>query len=257
MTEIIGFMKENWLDIAMVIVGSFALLIYVLQNRKKEIDSASLVILQIDELQDRVQEISGYIVDGQLNETAFYESLPLMETNYWDKSKHYFVGKMDAKSFNTINCFYEYISAIQEQQLLMKNLQKNFFFLTQNVLATNEANFIVSAMNNSSTINVHQVGSALINSMPAEISDENKKVLNAFIQQMAESNQNFDVNLFWSFFHQYQNKFVTAINGKALTSYTPVQIKISLEKILKKYTMLEVSGSSGYNMLKKISKRKF
>ena len=75
----VKFISENWANILLIIVGSFALATYILQERKKKIDAASLIVLQIDEFQERLREISTFIVDGQLNETAFYESLPLME----------------------------------------------------------------------------------------------------------------------------------------------------------------------------------
>lgn len=86
--------------------------------------------MQIDEIQERLRVISGYIVEGKLNGTAFYESLPLMTENYWNKYKHYFVHDMDATSFASLNHLYNYISEIQEQQLLMKGFQKNGFYVT-------------------------------------------------------------------------------------------------------------------------------
>ena len=45
------------------------------------------------------------------------------------------------------------------------------------------------------------------------------------------------------------------INKGVLTSY--IQIKISLEKILKEYSMLGIVGTEGYQMLKNFSKKKF
>ena len=66
------FIKDNWANILLIIVGSFTLATYILQERKKKIDAASLIVLQIDEFQERLREISTFIVDGQLNETAFY-----------------------------------------------------------------------------------------------------------------------------------------------------------------------------------------
>lgn len=119
------FIKDNWANILLIIVGSFALATYILQERKKKIDAASLIVLQIDEFQERLREISTFIVDGQLNETAFYESLPLMDTDYWNKYKHYFVRKMDATSYTALNQLYEYVSEIQEQQTLMKQINKD------------------------------------------------------------------------------------------------------------------------------------
>ena len=230
------FLKDNWANILLIIVGSFALAIYILQERKKKIDAASLIVLQIDEFQERLREISSFIVEGQLNETAFYESLPLMDTDYWNKYKHYFVRKMDATSYTALNQLYEYVSEIQEQQMLMKGFQKNFFQITQNVLVNMESQFIVTDINDVCTEVIAQnITSAIEN-----------------IQ-----NLNFDMNRFWSLYNQQRNWIRAIINQGALTSYVPVQIRISLEKMLKKYSMLEIIGTDGYQMLKKTSKQKF
>ena len=198
--------------------------------------AASLIVLQIDEFQERLREISSFIVEGQLNETAFYESLPLMDTDYWNKYKHYFVRKMDATSYTALNQLYEYVSEIQEQQMLMKGFQKNFFQITQNVLVNIESQFIVTDINNVCTeVTAQNITSAIEN-----------------IQ-----NLNFDMNRFWSLYNQQRNWIRAIINQGALTSYVPVQIRISLEKMLKKYSMLEIIGTDGYQMLKKTSKQKF
>ena len=50
------FIKDNWANILLIIVGSFALATYILQERKKKIDAASLIVLQIDEFQERLRE---------------------------------------------------------------------------------------------------------------------------------------------------------------------------------------------------------
>ena len=239
----VKFISENWANILLIIVGSFALATYILQERKKKIDAASLIVLQIDEFQERLREISTFIVDGQLNETAFYESLPLMDTDYWNKYKHYFVRKMDATSYTALNQLYEYVSEIQEQQMLMKAFQKNSFQITQNNACTG-----VTAQN---------ITSAMGNMIPQGVSEADRNTLNAMVQQIAAQNPNFDMNRFWSLYNQQRNWTKSIINQGALTSYTPVQIRISLEKMLKKYSMLEISGTEGYQMLKKTSKQKF
>ena len=224
------FIAKNWVNMCLVLVGSFALVIYILQERRKRIDAASLIVLQIDEVQEKLREISTYIVDGKLNETAFYESLPLIEENYWSKYKHYFVKKMDAMSYGSMNQLYDYVLGIQEQQQLMKILQKNAFVLVQSILANLEAQLINFGLNN------------LYGSIP-----------------MAQIWQNprFDLNKFWNMYWQQDEKIKAIINKGVLTPYIPVQIKISLEKILKEYSMLEIVGTEGYQMLKKFSKKKF
>lgn len=252
------FIKDNWVNVLLIIEGCFALIIYKLQEQKKKIDAASLIVLQIDEFQERLREISTFIVDGQLNETAFYESLPLMDTDYWNKYKHYFVRKMDVTSYITLNQLYEYVSEIQEQQMLMKAFQKNSFQITQNVLANIEAQFIVTDINNvCNEVTAQNITSAIGNVIPQGISEVDRNTLNAMVQQIVVQNSNFDMNRFWNLYNQQKNWTESIINQRALTSYTPVQIRISLEKMLKKYSMLEINGTEGYQMLKKTSKRKF
>lgn len=134
MNSILKFISENWINLLLVVVGSFALVTYILQMRKKEIEAASLIVLQIDDLEKRLREFSSYIVEKRVDFTAFYESIPLMGENYWDKYKHYFIRKMDYKSFSNINLFFDLASEILEQQLVLKKMQKDSFSSTQNLL---------------------------------------------------------------------------------------------------------------------------
>ena len=70
-------------------------------------------------------------------------------------------------------------------------------------------------------------------------------------------NPSFDLNQFLNMYWQQDGRIREIINRGVLTSYIPIQIKISLEKILKEYSMLEIVGTEGYQMLKKFSKKKF
>lgn len=217
MSMIIDFLSKNWVNLGLVTVGSFAMAIYILQERRKKIEAASLVKMQIDELQERLREFSTYIVEKQINASAFYESLSLMEENYWNKYKHYFVKEMDHKSFSDINLFYGYASEIQEQQLFLKQIQKDSFSLTQKVLGDIETQLIFYGMNNF----------------------------------------NFDMQQFWNNYNQRKQMLESIIDQGALTDYVPLQIRISMEKKLREYSMLNVPGSLGYQMLCKLSKRRF
>lgn len=109
-------------------MGASAFVIYRLQERRKISEAASLIVLQVEDLRKRIANISTYIVDGQLNDSAFYESQMLFKTDYWNEYKHYFIRKMEASSFSTFDEFYNCASEILEQQQLMKNLQKNSLF---------------------------------------------------------------------------------------------------------------------------------
>ena len=201
----------------LLVTGFFAIIIYWLQERKKKIEAASLIVAQINEIQDSAKEIASYISNGQLNDIAFYEMLPIISDNMWEKYKHYFVKKMDARSYSTINEFYNYAQEMQEQQSLMKNMQKNFFILTQNIVANAESQYI-----------------------------------NANLMQPA-----YDLKDFLPLLKKYNSDLLNILNCNTLICYTPLQIRLSLEKILSKYSLLEVIGSNGYKMLQKTANRKF
>lgn len=64
------------------------------------------------ELQTSIAEVGSYILEGKLNDGAFYESQMLFKTDYWDKHKHYFVRKMDSFSFRMFDEFYNAIQVI-------------------------------------------------------------------------------------------------------------------------------------------------
>ncbi len=257
-STLLGITFDDWLNILLILVGLSAFIIYWLQERKKINEAASLIVLQIEEFQGRVRELSTFVANQQLNDTNFYESLPLMDTNYWDKYKHYFVLKMDASSYNVINSFYQYLAEIQEQHSLMKNLQKNNFFVNQNVIAGIESQFIITYFNNFfMNINNSNLITTLENKLPLNITEEEKKCLKKILQEIPLQPTNFDINHFWSIYQQEKMQFETIINQKALTYYIPEQIRMSLEKILKKYSMLEITGTNGYRKLKKYSTRWF
>ncbi len=258
MTQIKEFWVENWANILLIAVGTFAFLTYWLQERKRKIDAASLLVIQIDELMERIREISTYISDGQLNGPAFYESLPLIEENYWNKYKHFFVRDMDSISYSSLNQLYNYASEIQEQQQLMKDLQKNGFYQTQAVYTNLEAQLIANGLNNMpSMISNPNFANAMNSIIPDNVTPENRQMLNSVIQQILAQNVPTDLEKFWNVYRQQQGKLNSVLNQNALTKYMPEQIRISLEKAIKETSMLGIVGSEGYQVLKKISRKKF
>ena len=50
----IHFIVKNLVDILLVIVGTFAFITYLLQEHRKKIDAASLIVLQINEMQENL-----------------------------------------------------------------------------------------------------------------------------------------------------------------------------------------------------------
>lgn len=252
-------MLNTILDIALVIVGGFVLLIYWLQERRKISEAASLIIIQVDDMQKRMREIKTYICNGQLNATAFYESQLLFKTDYWDKYKHYFVRRLDPTSFGILNEFYDCACDVLAQQELMKNLQKNSFYLDQQNLMNIEANLLLQTVNyvSHNPVDGEKIVDGIMSTSTERMNTEVKNELTKFLKQAVNANKPNDMNVFWSIYNKDKQMVTDIFNQNAFTSYIPVQIKISLEKALGQFDSIQIIGCAGYNKLKKIADRKF
>lgn len=259
MWEEILIFFENTKNIWPLFVGCIAFLVYILQERRKVSEAASLIVLQIEDLKSQIQNINSYIIDKKLNDAAFYESQILFQKDYWNEYKHYFVKKMDSGSFNIFDDFYNCAAAILEQQQFMKSLQKNFFFLTQQVLAQTESNFFQQAMilSSQSSTDMNQFPGAMASLLPPNMQQQDRDLLQNMVKNVAISNQNFDENSIYQVFNKNKILFHNFINSIGLTEYIPAQIRISLEKSLKQEASIEIIGCNGFQIMKKIANRKF
>lgn len=257
-SQIINFMESNLKDFLLIAVGFVALVVYFIQERRKVSEAASLIVMQIEDLQKRIRDIGSYISEGVLSETAFYESQMLFKTDYWNQYKHYFIRKLDSFSFNTIDEFYNCATEILEQQELMKNLQKNFFFCTQQVIMQMEENAILRALNlcNQNPTDIDEAVNGLIASIPEGMSGEQKQAVENMLKQISTANQNRNYDQFWSLYNKDKQDIIMAVNRGAFDRYTPMQIRISIENALKKLNSISVIGCEGYSKMKKIAGRK-
>lgn len=256
--EIGDFIVTNWLNILLVVVGASAFFIYWAQERRKVSEAASLIIMQVEDLQKRIREIGSYITEGILNDTAFYESQMLFKTDYWNQYKHYFIRKLDSFSFNTFDEFYNCATEILEQQELMKNLQKNFFFYTQQTLMQMEGNAVLQSLNlcSQNPADVSEAVKGLVATIPDGMNGEQKQAVENMLKNFSTANQNRNYDQFWSIYNKEKQDIIMAVNRGALDRYTPMQIRISIENALKKLNSISVIGCEGYTKMKKIAGRK-
>ena len=259
--EIEKFVSINWLNILLVIVGASAILVYLIQERRKVSEAASLIVMQVEDLQKRIREIGSYISEGILNDTAFYESQILLKTDYWSQYKHYFIRKLDSFSFSTFDEFYNCTTEILEQQKLMKDLQKNFFFYTAQMIVQMEGIAILKALNSCSQnlVNANEEVKGLGAAIPDGMNDEQRQTIENLLRQLKQfstTNQSGDYSQFWHLYNGEKQNIIMAINQRALDKYIPVQIRISIENALKKLNTISVIGCEGYRKMKKIARRK-
>ena len=253
--ELLDFLKSNWVNLGLILVGLSAVWIYKMQEKGKLRDAACMIVLQINELQKRVQEIQSYITNQGLNLTAFYESLPLIDVNYWNNYKHLFVRKIDNKSYDSINKFYQYVTSMQEQQELLRNLQRNYFYVKQNAICNVEISFIIETLKE---VDCSSVSSNQLQSFFQEVStasaEKQSEILTNLVKQIEQNNPDIDMSRFWSIYQSKRKRVISITNGDSLTPYTPEQISSTLQSLLKQYVLLEIAGIEGYRTLCKIAK---
>ena len=258
MLETIKIFFNEWGNLLLTLVGLSAIGVYWFQERRKVSEAASLIILQVNDLQKRLREIQSYIVDGKLNDSAFYESQEIFTNNYWDRYKHYFVRKLDPDSFNLFNEFYDCASEVLEQQQLMKNMLKNSFYITQNWFSQLEAVYMQTGLQNcvANPVDINSLIQGLMQTAPQNLTAEQKMAVENMIRQIGASSENVDFSSFWNTYRRNQSNIQMVINQNGFSVYIPKQIQLSLEKALKKYLSFQILGCEGYNKLRRYANRR-
>lgn len=249
---------RDWGNLLLTIAGASAIFLYLIQERRKVSEAASLIVLQVNDLQEKLREIQSYIVDGKLNDSAFYESQEIFTNNYWDRYKHYFVRKLDPDSFNLFNEFYDCASEVLEQQQLMKNMLKNSFYITQNWFSQLEAAYMQTGLQNcvANPVDMNSLIQGLMQTAPQNLTAEQKGAVENMIRQIGASSANVDFSFFWNTYRRNQSNIQMVINQNGFSVYIPKQIQLSLEKALKKYLSFQILGCEGYNKLRRYANRR-
>ena len=237
----------------LVIAGFSAVGIYLSQKKDEKKSAATLVVMQIDSLKNKLPEITELISNNKINETGMYETLDILDDNQWDKYKHLFVGNIDITSLKIIDDFYYATSLIREQLVLAKKLQQQSFFNNQQMLANNFNYFLIQGLekkysNNSSYIKETIAAIPTVTETESKIKELAEKMLDNQIATKVDDTQFLNEYL-------YKTNEVKDLFGKQgiFIGYLPEQIRITIEKELKKISHIEVIGCSGYKKLKKIA----
>lgn len=134
----------------------------------------------------------------------------------------------------------------------MKELQRNHFFITQKVVNIIEAKYICDKIcpNENHNVNYRKIIDEIMESIPKTVSDDSRDYLKNIIDMIDVSKCSFNVERFFKEYRGFDTILINIIcNNNGITKYTPLQIKLSLEKALKQYELLEVSSCLGYQKL--------
>lgn len=251
-----GWLADNLLNILLVVATMFAGIAYFVQRHDRKKEAARLIVIQINKLTEGIKDIASRISNGQLNNTAFYESLPLMEENYWEKYKHIFVKNMTAQSINEMDEFFQYARVIQDQQQVIVNLEKNHFFVVQQSLCSLESQILLASLTNPQAPEKVDLVFDLLKSMGMPDCDptresEMKESLTTLLKGGDQTN---DLHEIEGNFAAQKSLIEKAYNDVCFTDYIPVQTRISLEKTIRQCSLIEVKASAAFRKLSAIAK---
>lgn len=248
----------EWLRILPILIGGMAGYVYVVQEYRKKKDAAALIILQIIELQDKLVEFRTYITNSDINSKEIYESLPFMKINYWEKYKHMFVNKIDNRSYEVFDKFYQYVEMIQEQQNVAKNLIKDYFVQKQRQINDARIKCILEICDKveSTSLSQEQI-SDIANKTPTPPVDDIqlKQALSSILRQMQLQfrSTNYDYERFWKIYNPKNQWLINVTNQNALAMCIPVQIPDSINTVLKKYELINIESQEGYRELSNLA----
>ena len=252
------FTFNNVINILLVIGGFAAFIVYGFQCMAKRRDAAALIVTQIEELKEKLLQISNISIDNTINEKAFYETLDIITENQWEKYKHLFIKRIDSYSFKTINNFYELVLSVREQLIFVKQLQHQQYFNIQGMLDTNCNKFIMDTLDFSLSSNGIKDFKQLIADKQSTNEEEEKQknlMLNVLDNLMA-ANPNYDINQFWKVYNAKKELLKSIVNSSPYISYVPLQVSETFNKAIKNISSIEIIGCEGFRKLKKIAKIK-
>lgn len=110
MNLICEFLENNWLDMLLVIVGTFALIVYILQKIDERRTAATLIKEQIDLIEDRVNALRD---NPDLDNIDVYYSKIILQENLWEKYKHLVIKKLYKSDVKSIQKFFDNTEQIE------------------------------------------------------------------------------------------------------------------------------------------------
>ena len=116
--HIITFLKENWLNLALVVVGASAIIVYLLQKRSEERAAATKVILQIDQIEKNIAVLKAKRL---LDNISVYKTPAILEHNSWEECGYQFYKSMGRDDIRLIDDFFACATELEKSRFAICN----------------------------------------------------------------------------------------------------------------------------------------
>lgn len=111
--QIKQILLDNWSNLGLIIVGTFALVVYKLQKQDRIKSTATLLKGQIDLIEDIVKEIKSYDI---INNIIVYKMRVILPKSYWEESKFLLVRELGADHVQILEEFYRQAEQLEKSR---------------------------------------------------------------------------------------------------------------------------------------------
>lgn len=111
--KVVDYLINNWINLALVVVGASAFITYLLQNRNEKKSAATKVLLQIDQIEKTVMALKS---KRQIDNIAVYKTPVILEHSSWEEYGYQFYGKMGRDDIKLIDDFFSCAAELEKSR---------------------------------------------------------------------------------------------------------------------------------------------
>ena len=108
------FLKRNWLNLLLVIVGASALLVYLLQKKNEKRAAATKVLLQIDQIEKNVMALKS---NREIDNLVVYKIPAILAHSSWAECGYQFYGSMEREDIKLIDDFFACAAELEKSRV--------------------------------------------------------------------------------------------------------------------------------------------
>lgn len=110
---VIDFVRSNWLDLGLLLVGFFAFVVYLLQKRDEKKAAATKVILQIDHIENIISELKS---KHSLDNITIYKIPIILENDRWEECGYLLYRNISGCDIKLVDDFFSCAAELEKSR---------------------------------------------------------------------------------------------------------------------------------------------
>ena len=109
----IEFIKNNWLNLLLVLVGASAIFVYALQKVNEKKAAATKVLLQVDQIEKTIATLKTI---KEIDNVSIYKIPMILLHNSWEECGYQFYGSMGRDDIRLIDEFFSCAAELEKSR---------------------------------------------------------------------------------------------------------------------------------------------